>query len=124
MDRNQTLLEAFAGIRRALLENDADALGELVAHDYCGFDPTGAKHDRKILLQSYGPGGVHLNDYETGEVTTRIIGDVGLVMGVGSLRGNYGGQQFVHHLRFLDVYVHCGSWRLSVSHVTEIKLNE
>ncbi|MCJ7630285.1 MAG: nuclear transport factor 2 family protein [Longimicrobiales bacterium] len=122
MDRNQTLLEAFAGIRRALLENDADALRKLVAHDYCGFDPTGAKHDRHMLLQSYGPGGVQLTEYETSEITARVIGDVGLVMGVGAIRGSFDGQQFAHKLRFLDVYVHSASWLLSVSHVSELKL--
>ena len=124
MNRSQTLLEAFAGLRGALLDNNVDTLGELVADDYCGFDPNGAKHDRHMLLQAYGPGGVQLTDYETDEVTTRVIGDVGLVMGVGSLRGSYGGQQFVHRLRFPDVYVHCGSWRLSVCHVAELKPNE
>jgi len=120
MDRRQTLFEAFAGIRRALLENDADALGKLVAHDYRGFDPTGAQHDRDMLLQSYGPGGVQLTEYETSEVTARVIGDVGLVMGIGAIGGRFDGQQFSHHLRFLDVYIHRDSWLLSVPQVSEL----
>jgi ketosteroid isomerase-like protein len=121
MDRSETLLVAFAGIRSALLDNDADALRNLVADDYCGFDPTGAKHDRHMLLQSYAPGGVQLTEYEASEVTARVIGDVGLVMGVGSLRGSLDGHHFAHNVRFLDVYVYCDSWLLTVSQVTELK---
>ena len=122
MKNSEDLLEAFKGIRSALLNNDPDALAELVAEDYCGFDPNGRKNDRELMLQAYGPGGVQLETYETSDVTTRIIGDVGLVMGIGTLNGKYGEHEFGHNLRFLDVYVHHGgSWRLLVSQVTEMK---
>jgi len=118
----EDLLEASAAIRHALLNNDAEALGRLVADDYCGFDPTGGRQDRAMLLEAYGPGGVRLLEFETRDVTTRIVGDVGLVMGLGTLRGSYGDQTFRHDVRFLDVYVHRGSaWLLWVSQVTELQ---
>jgi ketosteroid isomerase-like protein len=118
---NEDLLHASAAVRRALLDNDVDALGRLVADDYCGFDPTGCRQDRPMLLEAYGPGGVQLLKYETSDVTTRIVGDVGLVMGLGALKGRYGDHTFEHNLRFLDVYVHRGSaWLLLVSQVTEL----
>lgn len=118
----EDLLEASAAIRSALLNNDAEALGRLVADDYCGFDPTGVRQDRAMLLEAYGPGGVRLLEFETRDVTTRIVGDVGLVMGLGTLRGSYGDQTFQHDVRFLDVYVHRGSaWLLWVSQVTELQ---
>jgi ketosteroid isomerase-like protein len=116
------LLEASAAIRRALLDNDADSLLRLVADDYCGFDPTGGRQDRALLLEAYGPGGVRLLEYETCDITTRIVGDVGLVMGLGTLRGNWGDQTFRHDVRFLDVYVRRGStWLLWTSQVTELQ---
>ena len=121
MESSKTLLEAFVSIREALLNNNVDALGELLAEDYCGFDRTGIEHDRDLMIQAYCPGGVQLDTYEASEITTRIIGDVGLIMGIGSISGTYGGQQFEHDLRFLDVYVRRGSWQLSVSHVIELK---
>ncbi len=75
-----------------------------------------------MLLEAYGPGGVRLLKYETSDVTARIVGDVGLVMGLGALAGRYGDQTFQHDLRFLDVYVHRGSaWLLLVSQVTELQ---
>ena len=121
MNTTEDLLQVSAAIRNALLNNDADSLLRLVAEDYCGFDPTGCRQDRPMLLQAYGPGGVQLLKYETSDVTVRIVGDVGLVMGLGTLSGRYGDQTFQHNLRFLDVYVHRGSaWLLWVSQVTEL----
>ena len=119
---SKKLLTAFEGVRTALLNNDSAALIGLVADDYCGFDPNGGRHDRDMMLQAYGPGGVELDTYETGDVTSQVIGDVGLLMGVGKLRGKYGEHQFKHNLRFLDVFVRRGgSWLLLVSQVTEIE---
>ena len=121
MTRTEDLLRAIEDTRQALLSNDAVALTRLLADDYCGVDPNGSRQDRAMMLQAYGPGGVQLHTYETSDVATRIVGDVGLVMGVGTLSGTYGGCQFEHNLRFLDVYVHSGStWLLSVSQVTEL----
>jgi hypothetical protein len=125
LSRSEDLLDAFQAIRAALLGNDSEALVNLVADDYCGFDPNGGMHDREMMLEAYGPGGVQLETYETKEVTTRVIGAVGLVMGVGALSGRYGEHEFEHRLRFLDVYVRRGSfWLLLVSQVTEITGDE
>ena len=122
MNSAEDLLEASERIRHALLNNDVDSLGQLVAEDYCGFDPNGDQHDRAAMLQAYGPGGVRLQRYETSDVSTRIVGDVGLVTGVGALGGRYGEHRFEHQLRFLDVYVRRGStWLLLVSQVTELR---
>jgi hypothetical protein len=125
LTRTEDLLKAFEETRRALLGNDADALARLLADDYWGVDPSGGKQDRAMMLRAYGPGGVHLDTYETSDVAARIVGDVGLVMGVGTLSGRYGEHHFEHNLRFLDVYVHRGStWLLSVSQVTEVRRGE
>lgn len=122
MTRAEDLLRAFENTRQALLRNDAVALARLLADDYCGVDPSGGKQDRTMMLHAYGPGGVQLHSYEASDVTTRIVGDVGLVMGVGTLSGSYGEHRFEHTLRFLDVYVYRAStWRLSVSQVTEVR---
>jgi len=116
------LLEAFERMRQGLLANDTDLLARLLADDYRGFDPYGGEHDRAMLIQVYRSGGVRLRHYDTSEVTARIVGDVGLVMGLGALAGSYGEIQFEHRLRFLDVYVYSDSaWRLLASQVTEVR---
>jgi hypothetical protein len=121
LQRTEGLLQASESLRRALLGNDAAALDGLLADEYCGFGPDGAAHDRAMMLEAYGPGGVQLLAYETGDVTTRLVGDVGLIMGVGVISGRYGDQAFSHRVRFLDVYVHRDArWQLFVSQVSEL----
>jgi ketosteroid isomerase-like protein len=116
----EELLVAADAVRRALLGNDVDALTRLVAEDYCGFDPSGSGNDRKRLLEAYAPGGVRLLAYETRDVAARVVGEVGLVMGLGRLSGRFGDQPFEHNLRFLDVYVRRdAAWLLLVSQATE-----
>ncbi len=122
MTLTDSLLQASEAIRHALLHNDTASLGQLLSDDYCGFDPSGTRQSRALMLQTYAPGGVQLHAYETSDIATRIVGDVGLVMGLGTLSGQYGDHRFRHSLRFLDVYVRRGStWQLSVSHVTELR---
>ncbi len=116
-----SLLRAADAIRCALLGNDVYALARLVAEDYCGFDPSGSRNDRRMLLEAYAPGGVRLLAYETRDVTARVVGEVGLVMGLGRLSGRFGDHQFEHNLRFLDVYVRReAAWLLLVSQATEL----
>ena len=122
MTTSEDLLHTTEAIRHALLCNDVDALLLLLAEDYCGFDPAGNRQDRSVLLQAYGPGGVQLSEFETSDVTTQLLGDVGLVMGLGVLSGRYHDHHFEHHLRFLDVYVRRGhAWLLLVSQVSELR---
>jgi ketosteroid isomerase-like protein len=121
MTSSEDLLHTSDAIRRALVRNDVDALLVLIAEDYCGFDPAGNRQDRSVLLQAYAPGGVQLTAFETSDVTTKLVGDVGLVMGLGILNGRYQDHAFAHHLRFLDVYVRRGhAWLLLVSQVAEL----
>lgn len=125
MNKTESLLQASENIRQALLNNDPAALVNLISDDYCGIDPNGGEQDRDMMLEAYGPDGVQLETFETSDVTTRVLGDVGLVMGVGVINGSYEEHRFEHNLRFLDVYVHQDSvWRLCVSQVTEIKTEE
>jgi len=113
--------EIFEAMRQALLANDSETLGSFVANDYRGFDAGGRPHDRALMLEAYGPGGVKLEAYEVSELETRSWADTVLVTGIGRIRGKYGKITFEHHLRFLDVYARRESaWKLVASHVADI----
>jgi hypothetical protein len=118
----EELQRAARAIRKALLENDTGALRRLVAEDYRGVDPRGGESGRDVMLVAYAPGGVRLDTYETSDVTARVLGEVGLMRGIGVLHGTFGPEAFAHRVRFLDVYVRQhGGWRLLTSQVTEIE---
>ena len=47
MSDRESLLEASERFREALLTNDVEALGDLMADDYVGFDPQGNPQDKR-----------------------------------------------------------------------------
>ena len=119
-DRN-SLLEASERFREALLANDVEALGDLMAEDYVGFDPQGNPQDKKLSIEAYQPGCVELDRYETEDVEAEVIGEVGIITGKGFLHGMFAGCEFSHDVRFLDLYVlRGGRWLLYRSQVTTL----
>lgn len=121
MDSKTQLLAVFEKFRQALFHCDSDALGQMIADDYRGFDPQGQPHDRNMILEAYRPGGVALDAYDVKELETRIIGPVGIVTGRGRIHGEYTGHDFEHLVRFVDVYVRRGGcWQLYYSQVTPL----
>jgi len=114
-------LLTFERFKEALFDSDAEALREIIAEDYQGFDPQGQPQDMKMILEAYGPGGVRLDRYDVEDLETRIVGDVGIIMGRGCIRGRYADHEFEHRVRFLDMYIHReGAWRLYLTQVTPL----
>lgn len=121
MNKRDRLLEASDDFRKALFSNDIQAMHELMAEDYTGFDPLGNPQDRKMSIDAYRPGGVKLGTYDTDDLESRIIGDVGIITGKGHIKGEFAGHEFEHKLRFLDLYVYReGRWQLYLSQVTPL----
>jgi ketosteroid isomerase-like protein len=115
------VLEAFNKIRDALRAGDTDALTQLIAEDYQGFDLRGNPEDRQIILEVYRPGGAKLTTFEVEELATRVIGNVGFVTGRGTIGGEYGDDTFEHTVRFMDVFAKQGAtWQLIASQNTEL----
>jgi len=95
------LLETFSRIREALFACDVQALQELMTEDFIGYDPQGNPQDLKMNLEAYQPGGVKLDRYDVEDVTTRTIGEVGIITGKGYIHGTFAESEFEHDLRFL-----------------------
>ena len=122
MSSDEQLLLIFERFRKAMFDSDDKALQEMIAEDYRGFDPRGQPQDRKMILESFRPGGVKLDIYEVEDIETQIIGDVGMITGKGRIQGTYAEHKFAHHIRFLDLYVQRdGLWRLYLSQVTPLE---
>ena len=121
MSSEEQLLLTFERFRKALFDSDTQALREMIVEDYQGFDLHGQPQDMKMILVAYCPGGVKLDSYDVEDLDTRIIGNVKIITGKGRIQGAYGGDNFGHHVRFLDLYVQRdGLWRLYMSQVTPL----
>ena len=118
---NTQLLDAFDKFKDALLSNEVKALDMLIADEYVGFDPYGAPQDKEMILDAYKPGAVKIDKYDSEDVEARVIGEVGIITGKGYIYGTFGGSEFEHSLRFLDLYV-CreGKWQLYMSQITPL----
>jgi ketosteroid isomerase-like protein len=124
MSSTHELLQTFEKVKTALFSCDVQALEELMAEDYVGFDPRGERQDRQSTLEAYAPGGVKLDRYDVHDVETKIFGDVGVITGKGYIHGTFGESAFEHDLRFLDMYVmRDGRWQLAMTQVTPLSLD-
>ena len=122
MNREHELLATFDRLREALLDNDVEALDALLAPEYCGFDPGGHPQDRAMTLAAYRPGMTRLARYDVDELEVRLMGEAGVITGVGAIEGDFGAWKFAHNLRFVDVYrATPEGWRLSISTSTPIQ---
>ena len=122
MDSKTELLSTFEEFRQALFHCDSDALGQMIAEDYRGYDPQGQPQGRAMILEAYRPGGVKLDAYDVEELEARIIEPVGMITGKGRIRGKYVDYDFEHLVRFVDLYIQRGGqWQLYYSQVTSLR---
>ena len=115
------LLAAFRAVRDALLAGDAEALRDLYAEDFRSHSIRGDVEGRADVLEAYGPGGVRLDMFEVEDLGVETVGGVGLLTGLGSVSGRYGGADFRHRVRFVDIFLwRDGRWRYRFSQSTEV----
>lgn len=122
MSDETSLLETFDKVREALFNNDVEMLNMLMAEEYVGFDPLGNVQDKNMSIDAYRPGAAKLDKYDVEDVTSVVLGVVGIITGKGYIHGKFAEFDFEHNLRFLDLYVHRdGRWQLYLSQVTPLK---
>ena len=62
--------------------------------------------------------------FDTHDMTARVYGDTGVVIGVVSLKGTSGGTAFDVDMRFTDTFVRRdGAWKMVAAQVTRIEKN-
>jgi len=125
MTKKEKLWETFQANRRALLANDIEALKEIYAEDYRGFNMRGEVETRDLIFEVYAPGMAKLDAFETENVIVEVLGDAGIIAGRGFVKGRFQQHPFEHHLHFMDVFVwRDDRWRYYLSHSTEIPGHE
>ncbi len=125
MSATDEVLQAFYDIRDALKKPDPHALGRLIAEGYRGFDLRGNVENREAILEFYRPGVARLEEFDVNDLRTHVSGNLGVVTGIGSLSGRFGGDIFEHTLRFCDIFeLHDSRWQLIFTQNTEIEEGE
>ena len=110
------LEEAFA---EAIVKNDLEGIGRLVADDWIIIDPNGGIVDRTRFFEVIKSGALAHNTMESEDFRVRVYGDSAVVTGITRTKGRFMGQEFSTQERATDVFVRrAGRWQCVLTHLT------
>ena len=107
---------------KALLEKDNKALNDLLAHDFSVTGMDGQMITRELLMGAVSQGHLRIDAGATSGMRTRDYGNVGVVTGTWSARGQLQNYSFQNDLAYMAVCVKsAGTWKISALQFTPIK---
>ena len=110
------LEEAFA---EAIVKNDLEGIGRLVADDWIIIDPNGEIVDRTRFFEVIKSGALTHDTMESEDFRVRVYGDSAVVTGITRTKGRFMGQEFSTQERATDVFVRrAGRWQCVLTHLT------
>ena len=115
----EELLELEKEFAEAIVKNDLQRLGRLVADDWIIIDPNGEIVDRARFFEVIKSGALTHETMESEDLRVRIYGDSAVVTAVTRTKGKFMGQEFSTQERATDVFVkRDGRWRCVITHLT------
>lgn len=112
------LEEAFA---EAIVKNDLEGVGRLVADDWIIIDPNGEIVERTRFLEVIKSGALTHDTMQSEDFRVRVYGDIAVVTGVTRTKGKFMGQEFSTQERATDVFVKReGRWQCVLTHLTRL----
>jgi ketosteroid isomerase-like protein len=113
------LAAAAKAYDQAQMNSDKAELERLLAPDYVLHNSQGLVQDKQSFIADSTAPGFHMNPFTIEEPVERVMGDVALLGGVGTLSGTDGGKPFTVRLRFMDVWQkRGGKWRVIFTQAT------
>ena len=110
------LEEAFA---EAIVKNDLEGIGWLVADDWIIIDPNGEIVDRTRFFEVIKSGALTHDTMESEDFRVRVYGDSAVVTGITRTKGRFMGQEFSTQERATDVFVKRDRrWQCVLTHLT------
>ena len=110
------LEEAFA---EAIVKNDLEGMGRLIADDWIIIDPNGEIIDRTRFFEVIKSGALTHDTMESEDFRLRVYGDSAVVTAITSAKGKFMGQEFSTHERATDVFVKRDRrWQCVLTHLT------
>jgi ketosteroid isomerase-like protein len=106
---------------RAMVGNDADAIGQYMADDWVIVGPDGSVNDREHFLQLVRSGALTHDVMESHDVDIRVYGEGAVVLARGISGGAYAGTPFYLVERASSVFVRQdGTWRCVLTHLSAL----
>ena len=104
---------------KAMIQNDAEAIGRFLADDWIIIDPDGGIIDRARFLGVIKSGTLTHQAMDSTDMRIRIYANTATVTALTTSTGKYMGQEFKTQERATDVFVkENGQWRCVISQLT------
>ena len=106
---------------RAMVENDAEAIGRYMADDWTIVGSDGSMGDKATFLGLVKSGALSHDVMTSEDLRVRVYGDTAVVTARGVSGGKYQGQAFREVERSSSVFVRQkGQWRCVLTHLSRI----
>ena len=115
----EELLKIEEEFAEAIVKNDLEGLGRLVADDWIIIDPNGEIVDRTRFFEVIKSGALTHDMMESEDFRVRVYADSAVVTAITSTKGKFTGQEFSTRERATDVFVRRdGRWQCVLTHLT------
>jgi ketosteroid isomerase-like protein len=117
----QELIRVEEEWNRAMVQNDAGAIGRYMAAEWTIIDADGRVSDKTTFLGLVESGALTHDVMESDDVNVRVYGDAAVFTARAVSGGKYRGQPFRVVERVSDVFVRQdGQWRCVLTHLSRI----
>jgi len=122
---NETIESALVRLNeewdRAMVANDADAIGRYMADDWTIIGPDGRVSDKVSFLGLVKSGALTHDVMESHDMSVRVYGDAAVVIATGISGGRFQGEPFYLVERVSSVFVRrAGRWLCVSTHLSLI----
>ena len=118
-EMQEEILKLEEEFGRAMVKNDAEAIGRFLAEDWIIIDPDGGIIDRARFLGVIKSGALTHQTMDSTDMRIRIYANTATVTALTTSTGKYMGQEFKTQERATDVFVkENGQWRCVISQLT------
>ncbi|HEY2680197.1 MAG TPA: nuclear transport factor 2 family protein [Candidatus Udaeobacter sp.] len=121
MTVEEELLKLEEEFAEAIVSNDLEGIGRLVADDWIIIGPDGEIVDRVRFFEVIKSGALTHDTMESEDFRVRVYGDSAVVTGITRTKGKFMGQEFSTQERATDVFVkRDGRWQCVLTHLTRL----
>ena len=120
-EAEEELLKLEKEFAQAIVSNDLEGIGRIVADEWVIIDPNGDIVDRTRFFEVIKSGALTHDMMESENFRVRVYGDSAVVTAVTRSKGKFMGQEFSTQERATDVFVKReGRWQCVLTHLTRL----
>jgi ketosteroid isomerase-like protein len=117
----EELFEIERAFADAIVKNDLDGIGRLVAEDWIIIGPDGEIVDRPRFFDVIKSGALAHDVMESEDSRVRVYRDTAVVTATTRTKGKFMGQEFSTRERATDVFIkRDGRWQCVLTHLTRL----